>query len=197
MIARCLRRSVVVSLVLVAMAACTSVPPEAASSAVPAPKAFLDRLRPADLGREFEAVQLVSVSRDDKTFVAEVRLSVRKDRLMFVAQDMLGQRLMTVTWTDSGVVEERSPNLPALVSPAGMLADLVAICGPEEAVRRALEQTGSQLVTDPGGRVILRDGKETLRATLGWQSGVRWTGRLMYRNVRAGYSVEVQSVEQS
>ena len=116
---------------------------------------------------------------------------------MFVAQDMLGQRLMTVTWTDSGVVEERSPNLPALVSPAGMLADLVAICGPEEAVRRALEQTGSRLVTDPGGRVILRDGKETLRATLGWQPGTRWTGRLMYRNVRAGYSVEVQSVEQS
>ena len=177
MIARCLRRSVVGSLALVAMAACTSVPPEAASSAVPAPKAFLERLRPADLGREFEAVQLVSVSRDDKVFVAEVRLSVRKDRLMFVAQDMLGQRLMTVTWTDSGVVEERSPNLPALVSPAGMLADLVAICGPEEAVRRALEQTGSQLVTDPGGRVILRDGKETLRATLGWQPGARWTGQ--------------------
>jgi hypothetical protein len=197
MIARCLRRSVVGSFALMAVAACTSVPPEAASSAVPAPKAFLERLRPADLGREFEAVQLVSVSRDDKVFVAEVRLSVRKDRLMFVAQDMLGQRLMTVTWTDSGVVEERSPNLPALVSPAGMLADLVAICGPEDAVRRALEQTGSQLVTDPGGRVILRDGKETLRATLGWQPGARWTGRLMYRNVRAGYSVEVQSVEQS
>jgi hypothetical protein len=198
MIAWCLRRSVVSGLALMAMAACTSVPPEAASSAVPAPKAFLERLRPADLGREFEAVQLVSVSRDDKVIVAEVRLSVRKDRLMFVAQDMLGQRLMTVTWTgNGGVVEERSPNLPALVSPAGMLADLVAICGSEEAVRRALEQTGSQLVTDPGERVILRDGKETLRATLGWQPGARWTGRLMYRNVRAGYSVEVQSVEQS
>ena len=38
---------------------------------------------------------------------------------------------------------------------------------------------------------------ETLRATLGWQSGARWTGRMSYRNVRAGYSVEVQSVEQS
>ena len=39
---------------------------ETASSAVPAPSAFLGRLRPPDLGREFEAVQLVTVSRDDK-----------------------------------------------------------------------------------------------------------------------------------
>src|SRR4029453_5664188 len=163
MVPRGLGRSGVGSLVLMAMAACTSVPPEAASSAVPAPKAFLERLRPADLGREFGAVQLVSVRRDDKVFIAEVRLSVRKDRLMFVAQDMLGQRLMTVTWTDGGIVEERSPNLPALVSPAGMLADLVAIGGPEDAVRRALEQTGSPLGTGPGGGGLLRAGQGALR----------------------------------
>jgi hypothetical protein len=197
MIARCLRRSIVGGFALLVLAACTSVPPEAASSAVPSPKVFLEHLRPTDLGREFEAVQLVTVTRDDKSFVAEVRLSVSKDRLMFVAQDMLGQRLMTVTWTDGGIVEERSPNLPPLVSPVGMLADLVAICGPEDVVRLALEQTGSRLVTEPGRRIILNGGKETLRATLGWQEGARWTGRLMYRNVRAGYSVEVQSGEQS
>ena len=65
--------------------ACTAASPETASSAVPAASAFLAQLRPHDLGREFEAVQLVTVSRDDKVFVAEVRLSVKADRLMLVA----------------------------------------------------------------------------------------------------------------
>ncbi|MEA2804372.1 MAG: hypothetical protein QOE49_4467 [Rhodospirillaceae bacterium] len=194
---RCLRRSIVGALGILAMAACTSMSPEAATSAVPSPSAFLGRLRPADLGREFEAAQLVTVSRDTKSFVVDVRLSVRADRLMLVAQDMLGQRLLTVMWTDTGIVEERSPNLPAAVSPVGLLADLVAICGPEDAVRRALEQSGARLIVQDGQRIIVSGGEETMRATLGWQSGARWTGRMSYRNVRAGYSVEVQSVEQS
>jgi hypothetical protein len=193
---RYLRRSIMGALPILTVAACTSLPAEAVSSAVPAPAAFLAQLRPGDLGRQFEAFQLVTVSRDGKAFVAEVRLSVRRDRLMLVAQDMLGQRLMTVTWTDTGIVDERSPNLPASVSPVGMLADLVAICGPEDAVRRALEQTGARLLVQDGQRIILLNGQETLRATVGWQAGAPWTGRLSYRNVRAGYSVEVQSVEQ-
>jgi Protein of unknown function (DUF3261) len=192
----CLGRSMAGVLGILATAACTAASPEAASSAVPASSAFLSRLRPNDLGREFEAVQLVTVSRDDKVFVAEVRLSVRADRLMLVAQDMLGQRLMTIVWTDTGIVDERSPNLPAPVSPKGMLADLAAIGGAEDAVRRALEPSGARLVVKDGQRVILSGGEETMRASLGWASGAPWTGRMSYRNVRAGYSVDIQSVEQ-
>ena len=37
---------------------------------------------------------------------------------------------------------------------------------------------------------------QTMRATLGWSPGAAWTGRTSYRNVRAGYSVDIQSVEQ-
>ena len=93
------------------------------------------------------------------------------------------------------MVEERSPNLPAFVLPAGMLADLVAICWPEDVVRRALEQTGSHSGHGTRRADHPRDGQETMRATLGGP-GARWTGRLSYRNVRAGYTVDVQSVEQ-
>lgn len=197
MIARtCRGRSLAGVLAILATAACTAAPPETASSAVPAASAFLAQLRPHDLGREFEAVQLVTVSRDDKVFVAEVRLSVKADRLMLVAQDTLGQRLMTIVWTDTGITDERSPNLPALVSPKGMLADLVAIGASEAAVRRALQQGGARLVVQDRERIILSGDEETMRAILGWPSGAPWTGRTSYRNVRAGYSVDIQSVEQ-
>ena len=45
-------------------------------------------------------------------------------------------------------------------------------------------------------RIILSGDEETMRATLGWSSGAPWTGQTSYRNVRAGYSVDIQSVEQ-
>jgi hypothetical protein len=115
---------------------------------------------------------------------------------MLVAQDMLGQRLTTVSWTDAGVVAERSPNLPPFVSPTGLLADLVAICWPEDAVRRALGKVGASLRVEGNQRAIFLGSEETLRATLGWQAQAPWTGRSSYRNVRAGYSVNIQSVEQ-
>lgn len=177
-------------------AACTSPSSEALGSAVPVPSVFLSHLRPADLGRQFEAVQLVTVTHDAKSLVIEVILSVRTDRLVLVAQGMLGQRLITVSWTDSGIIEERSPDLPAFISPTGLLADLVAICWPEDAVRRALGKIGANLRVEGNQRAIFQGSEETLRATLGWQALTPWTGRTRYRNVRAGYSVDIQSVEQ-
>ena len=196
MIARRSLCAVAVGMLGVLAAACTSPSSEVVGSAVPSPSAFLSHLRPADLGRQFEAVQLVTVTHDAKSLVIEVRLSARADRLMLVAQDMLGQRLTTVSWTDAGVVAERSPNLPPFVSPTGLLADLVAICWPEETVRRALEKVGANLRVEGNQRAIFLGSKETLRATLGWQPQAPWTGRSSYRNVRAGYSVDIQSVEQ-
>lgn len=185
-----------VALVAAMTTACATPTPEIASSAVPMPGAFLDRVRPADLGRDVDAVQLVSVSRDSAAFTLEVRLSVRAQQLRFVAQDMIGQRLMTVRWNGTDVVEERSPNLPAFVVPKGLLADLVAICWPESVVRQALEPIGATLSAQNDERIILAGGRETMRATRSWGPQAPWTGRLSYRNVRAGYTVDVQSVEQ-
>lgn len=196
MITRRFLRSAAAGVLGVLAAACTSPPSGALSSAVPAPSAFLNSLRPADLGRQVEAVQLVTVTHDAKSLIIEVRLSVRADRLMLVAQDMLGQRLITVSWTDTGIVAERSPNLPPFVSPTGLLADLVAICWPEDRVRKALGLVRASLRVEDDQRVVLQGSEETLRATPGWPAQTPWTGRISYRNVRAGYSVDIQSVEQ-
>ena len=193
-LARSLQHAVLAILGLLATAC--SPPPEALSSAVPVPSACLGPLKPADLDRELEAAQLVTVTRGSQSVVIDVRLSLGRDRLMLVAQDMLGQRLMTILWSDTGIVEERSPNLPALVSPVGLLADLVVICGPAEVVGQALGRVGAVLVVEGRQRIVRQGAQETLRATLGWQAGAPWTGRTGYRNVRAGYSVDIQSVEQ-
>ena len=182
------------------LAGCTGPSPGDIPAGVPSPSAFLAAIKPADLGRETEVGQLVTVSHGDKAITVEARLSVKRDRVLMVAQDMLGQRLMTVRWDDAGVAVERSPNLPDSVSPQAILADLVAISWPAAAVQRALAGSGARLVEQPGQRVIMLGGRETLHATIGWPGGdgpgARWTGSMSYRNVRAGYTVSVQSVEQ-
>ena len=122
---------------LLALGACNAPSPDEIGSAVPAPDAFLAAIRPAELGREVDAVQLVTVSRGDKAITVELRVSVTAGAMTLVAQDMLGQRLMTVRWDDAGVRVERSPNLPDAVSPTGLLGRSVAICWPAPAVRRA------------------------------------------------------------
>jgi hypothetical protein len=178
------------------LGACVSPSPEDGMSGVPAPAAFLRQVRPADLGRDLEAAQLVTVTRDGTSLVIEVRLSLKADRFMLVAQDMLGQQLLTVEWTAAGIVEQRAPTLPDRLSPSGFHAELVALCWPENAVRQALERTGGTLLVQGNQRIILAGRVETMRGTLGWRSDGRWTGRMSYRNLRAGYSVDVQSVEQ-
>ena len=195
---RYFRRSIMGALPILAVAACTSSPAEAVSSAVPAPSAFLAQLRPRrSRPRQFEAVQLVTVSRDGKAFMAEVRLSVRPDRL-----DARGPGHARPTphdghWTDAGMTDERSPNLPASVSPsrdAGRSrGDLLARKTP--CAGRSKGPARSLLVQD-GQRIILLDNAGDHARDPGLAAGAPWTGRMSYRNVRAGYSVEVQSVEQ-
>lgn len=185
---------------LAALLACAGCAPgglAASNSAVPSPQAFLEQLRPSGLGQNVEAFQLVTLDHGGRVVSIELRLSITTDRFKLVAQDMLGQRLMTIDWTDADVAITRAPNLPPAVSPTDLLADLVAICWPEALVRQALKQSGSQLNVQGNQRTILLNGRETMVATRGWQDGTPWTGRLSYRNLRAGYVVDVQSVEQS
>jgi hypothetical protein len=196
MIAHSTVRLVMTLLTAAMSVACAETTPEFATSAVPNPGTFLDHIRPADLGRDVDAIQLVSVSRDDAAVTIEVRLSVRPQELRFVAQDMIGQRLLTARWNGARVVEERSPNLPRFIIAKGLLADLVAICWPEKEVRQALRQAGANLSVQGNQRIVSIGDRESMRAVRTWGTEAPWTGRLSYRNVRTGYTVDIQSVEQ-
>lgn len=157
--------------------------------------AFFAAIRPGDLGRTVEAIQLVSVRRGQEALFFEIRISVTRDRLILVALDSLGQRLMTMRWTADGVVSEKAPTLPAVVSPERLLLDLVAILWPQQVVAQALARIGASLTVQARGRTISIKGREVLRARSGWEQGAAWTGELSYLNVSRGYTVDVRSRE--
>lgn len=189
-----MNRRVLLAAIALSWTGCTGSPEDIGGPALDS-AAFFAAIRPGDLGRSVEAIQLVSVRRGEDALFFEIRVSVTRDRLMLVALDSLGQRLMTIRWNADGVVSEKAPTLPPVVTPERLLLDLVAILWPQQAVEQALARTGASLAVQGRTRTIRIRGREVLRAQLGWEQGAAWAGELSYLNVSRGYTVDVRSRE--
>ena len=189
-----MNRRLLLGVILLSWTGCTGSPEDIGGPALDS-NAFFAAIRPADLGRSIEAIQLVGVRRGEDALFFEIRISVTRERLVLVALDSLGQRLMTIRWSADGVATEKSSNLPSVVTPERLLLDLVAILWPQEAVERALARAGASLLVQGRTRTISIRGRDVLRAQLGWEQGAAWVGDLSYLNVSRGYTVDVRSRE--
>ena len=155
------------------------------------PELFLTLPQPGELGRDVDAVQLVSAYYSDRAYGLQTRLSAAAGRFTFVAVDMLGRRAMTVTWTDEGVIAEKAPWLPAGLRPESMLADIVLIYWPEDTVRRSL--SGGDLQSSTTGRAVFSGSQEVIRVDYQPAGGDPWNGRLQFRNIAWGYALDIRS----
>lgn len=169
------------------LAACSSAPslPEAVTVA---PGITLALPAPAELGRREDAVQLVTARRGDETFVFECRLSVDADSLLLAGSDSMGRRAMTVSWSRGNMAVERADWLPDTLRPENILADIVLLYWPDEAVRRGL--TGADLTPTPQGRRIGD------AIAVSWRDDP-WNGLSRLVNTPWGYEIEVRSVRVS
>lgn len=155
------------------------------------PELFLTLPQPGELGRDVDAVQLVSAHYGDQIYGFQTRLSAAAGRFTFVAVDMLGRRAMTVTWTDEGVIAEKAPWLPAGLRPESMLADIVLIYWPEGTVRRSL--SGGDLQSSTTGRAVFSGSQEVIRVDYQPAGSDPWNGRLQFRNIAWGYALDIRS----
>ena len=186
----------VAALLALLTAACAGPRTIADDAPLIAPGHVLTLPTPGDLGRSVQATQMITVRRDGETHVFEGNISVTPDKLQLIGLDALGRRAMNVVWEKSGkITAETASWLPEAVKPGPMLADIVLLYWPEDVVRRILEETGAELVVRPGGRSIMLDGDEIIRAEYLEGGDAAWTGRLRYRNTSWGYEIEVQSAE--
>lgn len=180
---------------LMLLQACASSPPPAGDQAMIAPGHVLTLPAPAEYGRRAEVAQLVTVHWRDQTFGFEARISITPQQVVIAGIDGMGRRAMTITWNDSGVSQEAAPWLPEAMQPGPVLADIVVLYWPEDAVRRALAAAGATLTADATRRTVLIDGKPVLEAEYQFVPGVAWPHKVRYRNLAWGYSMEIDSVE--
>jgi hypothetical protein len=151
--------------------------------------------RPAELGRNVLATQLITAHGYGQTFVMEVNINVTPTRATLVGVDPMGRRAMTLTWNEQGVSAEKAPWMPDTLRPGNILADIILVYWPEAAVRKALP-VGAEVFQEARGRTIRLNDRDVLRVEYGWTAGAPWNGKLRYSNLAWGYEVDVQSSEQ-
>lgn len=181
------------------LAACAALAPtvSAEEAAIPlvAPNRRIALPLPAELGRSVDAVQMIVMRRDGRSFAFEARLSITPERFLLVGIDNLGRRGITIQWSAEGLSTDVAPWVPDAVRPGSVLADLVLVYWPESVVRQSLAGSGMQLVEAADARSISDDRGPVLSATYGFDLRQRWVGALRYRNHAWGYEVEVLSQE--
>ena len=170
-----------------------------------APGIAFSLLAPATLGRTVEAAQLVTARYQNETFVFETRISVTPARLLIVGTDMMGRRAMTIEWAGDTLKVEAAPWVPARLSASNVIADIMLLHWPENAVRAGLMPKGlngagatprvSIDETKPGHRVITVDGRDMISIDRIAGAPGSWNGRWTYRNDGWDYGLDIQSTE--
>jgi hypothetical protein len=183
------------------LAGCTvdrPVPPEKTDGQViVAPGIGFSLLPPAALGRSVEATQLVTAHYQHAAFVFETRISVTPARLLLAGTDMLGRRAMTVEWTGQDLKVDAAPWVPPELRARNVLADIMLMHWPGDAVRAGMAPGVSMREPSMGHRVIAVDGLDLIHADHNAGAPGSWNGRWTYQNSGFGYDLDIQSAETS
>jgi len=151
------------------LAACAT-PPTPPGSVMVAPGVLFALPAPAALGREVEAVQLVSARHGADIFTFEGHLSVTPERVLLAGTDGFGQRLMEISWDGKTVSAHKASFLPDALHPENILADVMLIYWPEAAMR-----------TDLGDKVVIERDRDP------------WNGHARLTNRAWDYEIDVRS----
>lgn len=153
---------------------------------------------PADLGRDVRMDHLVTARYGDRVVNFEGHIEVTGGRFQMAVIDPLGRKALTVDWTGDDIAYSPAPWIPEVLQPQNILADLVLIYWPPEALRRALAPAHAALEAAPGHRAVVRDGVEIIRIDFfPGDGGVTAATRVSYRNLVFGYSLDIRAAERT
>lgn len=133
-------------LLLLLLSACSGPTPPGTVAIAPGERFTLPA--PGALGREIEAVQLVSLRHGTDEIAFEGHLSVTRERVLLVGTDGFGQRLISIRWDGKTVSAEKASFLPDTLRPDSVLADVMLIYWPEAAVQAGLSGDKSEVTVE-------------------------------------------------
>ena len=174
---------------VVSVFALTTILNACSGRAAPPPDHLQLALAPAAFAQRITLQQHVHVERDGREVDFEAVLDIGPDSLTLVGM-AFGQRILTLRYDGTRLVESRSPMLPREVLGADVLSDLQLALWPVNAVRAALP-TGYTL-RDASGVRVLSMGDEEI-ATISYDGSPRWIGRVTVVNKQFAYRLVIQS----
>lgn len=146
-------------------------------------------LAPASFAQRITLQQRVHVERDGREVDFEAVLDIGPDSLTLVGM-AFGQRILTLRYDGTRLVESRSPMLPREVLGADVLSDLQLALWPLDAVRAALPS--GYTLRDADAVRVLSMGDEEI-AIISYDGSPRWIGRVTVINRQFAYRLVIQS----
>jgi Protein of unknown function (DUF3261) len=184
-------------LVLVILSSCAALrdDSQADRKAALAPGLAVNLPRPVGLDRAVRASQIVTLQWSDQTFTFLGQIEAGPATFTLIGLDMLGQRALTVHWTDTALTAETVPSVPDGFDVRNVLADIVVIYWPEAVVRRMLGEAGGVLQAEGRSRSVSVDGHEVIRIEYNPSETAPWSGEVHYVNKGWKYKIDIRSVE--
>ena len=146
-------------------------------------------LSPASFGQSLSLQQEVKVNAAGHTAALDAVLEISPERMTLVGME-LGQRVLTLTYAEGELCEQRHPKLPAEIHGADVLSDLQLALWPAAAIRAALP-AGWTMTETGGQRSLWHDGKQVELVI--YHGTERWIGRIEMTSFTGDYSLEIQS----
>lgn len=137
---------------------------------------------------QLEASQTVVARHENRTvaFQAALSLSESEARVTLVAPS--GPRILTLTWTEAGVAEERTMLAPDQLRGVDVLADIFMCLWPADAVRAALAD-GVAIETADATRTIRTADRVVVE--IAEEASAAGGTRHVLRNLDRGYSLTI------
>ena len=144
-------------------------------------------------GRDANVVQLVQAVYRDRTEIFQAIISSNDDGLTLIMTVPNGPRIMSLEWRENALRAKFEAVAPKGLSAEHMLADIMTIYAPPEALRRAIDGADLDVKSD-GSRELLKAGQPIVRVT--YPSGLSanpWDGRAVLENIAFGYRLAINS----
>ena len=170
------------------LAACATPPVQPESATIE----YLPLLKPATLGTEHSAQQILRAAFADHEATLRSVVIAHADHLKMIMLTATGQRALSLDWDGMDWKVEKAPMVPDQLDPHALVADVEFALWPLAALEDAYRAAGWEL-SEPGGGVrrVRRDGK--LFAEVHYADADPWRGRFWLVNFRYGYSLQIEA----
>jgi hypothetical protein len=144
-------------------------------------------------GADANAVQLVQAVYRDRKEIFQAVIASNDHGLTLIMTVPNGPRIMSLEWRAGGLKTRFESIAPKGLTAEHMLADIMTVYAPPEALRQALD--GAALAVKPdGSRELTKDGQPIVRVTYPAGTGANpWNGRAVLENIVFGYRLVINS----
>lgn len=158
-----------------------------------APNLLMQRPSFLKLDAPVDVVQNVVATYGNRTFSFQGRISANEKGFKLVCFDPLGQKLLSVDWDDKGVVYSAASWLPPTLKPENILADLILIYWPQNALLQSIAPAGRVVDTNYKRRIYAGRHEAIKIDYIGAGQKDIWGSNVHYVHLDWGYSLNIES----